>query len=367
MSIEFENAILAGVTLIREAIQSQNFQAGSAGWQINADGTAEFSDLTIRSSDGSGSTVTVASGVIAIKNGSGATVVKIDATGYTLYNASGAVVAQIQLDQGQSLGGFYARGFQAPVNIQAFLYGGGFVSGPVTAGIVDLNGFLEYSCAPSASPPYTVQTLSTGAISMSLDTEARVQLVSQRGQRSVVWADGGSSSVACDLRATADVISGGDFVASTGAVLGRGGTASSFLTSTASGITAEAVTMTLAGVAFQTGRAYRIKVRAFGTSTVAGDKLEYRVRKTGLGGSVYLDTTVGVVVAAAGVSQLLLAENICVNNSGSTLTQTLTVTLQRITGTGTASFGASAASPAYITVEDIGPSSAYVNATAISP
>lgn len=58
----FQNSILAGVTLIREAIQSQNYQAGTEGWTVNADGTAEFADLTIRSSDGSGATVEIENG-----------------------------------------------------------------------------------------------------------------------------------------------------------------------------------------------------------------------------------------------------------------------------------------------------------------
>lgn len=42
--------ITAGNTLVREAIQSQNFVAGSAGWQIKANGDAEFSNLVARGS-----------------------------------------------------------------------------------------------------------------------------------------------------------------------------------------------------------------------------------------------------------------------------------------------------------------------------
>jgi hypothetical protein len=67
--MSFRNSILAGLTLIREAIRSQNYQAGVQGWAINADGTAEFSDLTIRSSDGSGNTVELANGEIILFKG----------------------------------------------------------------------------------------------------------------------------------------------------------------------------------------------------------------------------------------------------------------------------------------------------------
>lgn len=58
----FRNAIVAGATLIREAIQSQNFAAGSAGWQINQDGSAEFNNVVIRGG-------TVVSGLALYYNG----------------------------------------------------------------------------------------------------------------------------------------------------------------------------------------------------------------------------------------------------------------------------------------------------------
>lgn len=67
----FRNSILAGLTLIREAIRSQNYQAGVEGWSINADGTAEFADLTIRSSDGSGATAVVENGRVTLTAANG--------------------------------------------------------------------------------------------------------------------------------------------------------------------------------------------------------------------------------------------------------------------------------------------------------
>lgn len=39
---------VAGTTLIIEAIQSQNYVAGTSGWSIAADGTAEFNNVTVR-------------------------------------------------------------------------------------------------------------------------------------------------------------------------------------------------------------------------------------------------------------------------------------------------------------------------------
>lgn len=46
--MSFRNPILAGNTLVRAAIQSTNYAAGSAGWMIGRDGTAEFNAATFR-------------------------------------------------------------------------------------------------------------------------------------------------------------------------------------------------------------------------------------------------------------------------------------------------------------------------------
>lgn len=52
--MQFDNPILGGVTLIREAIQSDNFSStpqGVTGWQIKRDGSATFTDVTIGSTN----------------------------------------------------------------------------------------------------------------------------------------------------------------------------------------------------------------------------------------------------------------------------------------------------------------------------
>lgn len=51
MAIQFENQVVAGVVLIRDAIQSQNFQVDSQGtvigWQIRSDGGSTFTSVTV--------------------------------------------------------------------------------------------------------------------------------------------------------------------------------------------------------------------------------------------------------------------------------------------------------------------------------
>lgn len=44
----FRDPIVAGNTLVRDAIHSQVYVPGSLGWSINRDGTAEFNDVLIR-------------------------------------------------------------------------------------------------------------------------------------------------------------------------------------------------------------------------------------------------------------------------------------------------------------------------------
>lgn len=48
--MQFQDELAGGVVLVRPALQSPNFAAGSDGWQIAVDGSAEFNDVTVRGS-----------------------------------------------------------------------------------------------------------------------------------------------------------------------------------------------------------------------------------------------------------------------------------------------------------------------------
>lgn len=52
MSIEFENPLTAGTVLVREQIESGNFETGVSGWVIRQDGSAEFNNIVIRGGAG---------------------------------------------------------------------------------------------------------------------------------------------------------------------------------------------------------------------------------------------------------------------------------------------------------------------------
>ncbi len=50
--MQFQDDLAGGIVLIRPALRSPDYVASTSGWSINADGSAEFNDITIRGSDG---------------------------------------------------------------------------------------------------------------------------------------------------------------------------------------------------------------------------------------------------------------------------------------------------------------------------
>lgn len=76
----FTDPIVAGSTLVRDAIQSEDYQPGAAGWIIRRDGSAEFNTGTYR-------------GAIIINGADGLPAVTINADGIlTVDNTSGSAV-----------------------------------------------------------------------------------------------------------------------------------------------------------------------------------------------------------------------------------------------------------------------------------
>ena len=130
MAIEFENPVTAGVTLIREAIQSQNFVAGSDGWQIKANGDAEFNDVTIRGSTTTQGTLLFYTGTPAAGNlfGSLSSSAGVDEfgnaylAGITVYDTSGTgLYTQLEANGQLALG--YTSQFDNPGLVTAFFNG----------------------------------------------------------------------------------------------------------------------------------------------------------------------------------------------------------------------------------------------------
>jgi hypothetical protein len=153
----FRNEIVAGNTLIREAIQSENYQPGSQGWSINQDGSAEFNDVTIRGG-------TVVSGTALYYNGSpalGNLILSIAATagtdqygnayqaGITWYDANGTLNGD-----GTDLVLTAADGSTVQLTAQGFFGNGLYFTPPTSAGNTWVPGAVtaELSSGPPDSP-----------------------------------------------------------------------------------------------------------------------------------------------------------------------------------------------------------------------
>ncbi len=92
--IEVEKLLAQSITMRNGgSMQSENFRAGSAGWRIGSDGSAEFDNATIRgtvyASNGSFSgTINATSGNMTNVNATGGTFTNITASGGTFNNVS---------------------------------------------------------------------------------------------------------------------------------------------------------------------------------------------------------------------------------------------------------------------------------------
>lgn len=75
----FDDPILGGNVLIRDAIRSPNYVSGMSGWSINADGSAEFTNVQI--------VVTGSNGLQIIRTSDGALVGSIDSNGNASFNS----------------------------------------------------------------------------------------------------------------------------------------------------------------------------------------------------------------------------------------------------------------------------------------
>lgn len=359
--MQFQDDVVGGVTLIRPAIQSPNFVTGTTGWTINADGTAEFSDLTIRSSDGSNSTITIANGEIEIENGASVVVTTISADGYKLYHpVTGDLLAEATLSGGSdSLPGFIAYSQLAP---DSYVYmGDNNIEFGDNSTSMALNPSLSSSGLGSGNDDNVSLFLTGGKINgSSTAPHLRLETAASGSGNATITADTIGGTGACDLLVTGDVYI--DSVEQ-----GRGLQDFTAITANAATITTtETVGITSGSVGFLTGRTYRATVRAWVQSSVTGDAIQTRLRKTNAAGQQLFDTFRTAVITGANTQSSVSYEAIFKNTSGATVTAALAVTYVRALGTGNVFMGANATNPSWIQIEDIGPAADYPSVNAIT-
>lgn len=402
----FRNSILAGLTLIREAIRSQNYAAGVAGWSIDADGSAEFADLTIRSSDGSGASVVVTNGVITATAANGWKIVidptltlpviyfldnlddvmgAINSTGTTgraeLISSSGPFADGAVSDWRWllSLGEKSAPGVNAGhlvrvrdsdpnANLGGELYLDGtsatmgmFDSTDATVGtqLYIPEGVFYFDqgrhyIVPRASalPAIWVDIAAAG------HTGQLLNLTRESAAKFTVDADGNVAALG-DVEAIQSLIAAGTDV-------GRGikGHAAITASTATSASATELVAITLPSDTYLAGRAYELKIKMFVSSTVAADQVGVRVHKTNTAGTTLLDVESTGRVATASENYWVECSSVLAVG-GSDVTAALVLSYFRRSGTGNCRLVASATNPAYIEMRDVGLATDYPGATTL--
>lgn len=173
--MQFQDDLAAGIVLVRPALRSPGYVAGSAGWTVNLDGSAEFNDVTVRGTLQSSNFVTGVSG-------------------WQLLNSGHAEFNDVTIRGGTSLGGnaFYYSGTPGLGNLVASIaagsgtdpFGNAYQDGMTVYGE---NGQIHTSIADtltqwlSASGSSIEVAVGGGAVGMSL-TPPTVS--------GVTWADG---------------------------------------------------------------------------------------------------------------------------------------------------------------------------------
>lgn len=128
----------------------------------------------------------------------------------------------------------------------------------------------------------------------------------------------------------------------------------------------ETVVYTTSLITLRTGRAYKFSIKTSTQSSVAGDRVTVRLRKTLLAGDVFIEVP-HLVAPAASTNQLAESEVYASNSTGADINATFLLTAVRVAGTGNISLaGSAAAFVGHISVTDEGVASAFPNARAIT-
>jgi hypothetical protein len=331
--VQFQDDVVGGVTLVRPAIQSPNYATGTAGWTINADGTAEFSSVTLNFGDVSGS-VTIADGRIQV------------------FDNTDTLMAEITPRDGFENDGGVLVYETNPANK---LYTVQMVDGLIRFydgdDLPDLPGTIIYSVADAGTSvdPATLE-ISSGAQGTTVLEPATLALISATTART----------------ARADLTLDGGVFAIDGVDQGRGLLDyQSTQANTGTVTTTETVAITTDSVTFRNGRAYEVVIHGLLQSSIAADVARVRARRTNTAGAILIDSMHAHYIPGANNNVLYDHAQKIINSSGSDITDVLVVTFVRTTGTGNVRIAADATNPAWIEIRDIGNATQYPSARAL--
>lgn len=183
----FRNPPIAGVYLVRPAIQSPNYVLGTSGWTVNRDGTSEFNSGTFRGSIEVGPLAgahfivnnSATGDIVDVYNSSNKLIFKIDATG-RVFSYSTSSTAFAEFVAGVLSFGDTTVTPQLPLDIQ------GSLTSATT--LVSLSSGLPPTAVGAATEAFIQATANAGAASEYI-------LVGQRGvQGMMVQTDNGVNS-----------------------------------------------------------------------------------------------------------------------------------------------------------------------------
>lgn len=260
----------------------------------------------------------------------------------TVYDASNRVVAEIDGSVGfltQSAGGNTAQ--LSP-------------TGAVRVGSSNWDNPASLSALPSLAD-FGFSTLLASATNDTAPGDARIGLILDPGTQS------GTTPGTVQIRAL-------DSSAKTNLVLGTTDVGRGLLdytdiaANTATTTTTETIGITSDAVTFETGRAYEILIKGYVQSSVAGDQVQVRARKTDTAGQILIASMSGYTIPVANQNMPFYLGAIVRNATGPSLTDVVVVTFLRNSGTGNVRITADATHHAYVTIRDIGTAAMYPNA-----
>lgn len=347
-TLDFQNPIVAGTTLVRQAIKSPDFVAGVSGWIVRYDGSAEFNNLNIRGSgvfgNPTGQRVTISNtGIIQIYNTSNQLCAQLDSTGLMLYNpATGVLVTKI------SSAGLLVQDAATGGQVQTVLAAGKSVLSLQPPNVVG------HTYGPAV---ILGNSMATADAWLQLDSP---QIDGANTSTILIYGENTSLGVPDEIALDATNVRIG---ATSPQCIGRGPVCRAFATADSAAVTAETVVLTTGVFTFLDGRAYRVKWGGLVSTSNANGAAGFRVRKTNAAGQVLVFGGLAVPSAVANRTCNAYNEGYFSNNTGAPIVATIALTLQNFDGaanTATHKVGSGGApTNRWMVVEDAGDTNAY--------
>lgn len=327
----FSNSVVGGITLVRPAIRSPNYVQGSTGWTINADGSAEFNNVTVRGS------------------------LIIGTSPFPLFEIVGGadIPAELQTNYGGTVITAELCYFSATnYTYRVFLSDGSVVAGRRTAGPTFIEG---YRIIPSGSPVFRTPQ----GIGFSNAVTPTARIIEQSAGALDIQADS-QLRLSTQTNAAITVLNGQIDQA-------RGTAGNSILTASSASVTAETVVNSFT-MDFVAGRAYSIRFGGRVDTSDANGRPRLRLHKTNVAGTLWGDFGGYTTNANVGEDQAVCNETILRRTAGTDLSGVVVcLTLEHLAGgANTARLVASATNPFWFGAMDIGAAGDYPNAVAVA-